>query len=333
MPLTPLKDFIIFRTDVLFNANVKFRGIGGRELVIDPNKFQPEKNVRIYGEVTGVPLQLSRIPLLQNDRGQPAYVEYHESLPYSNKYINDIVPEVQVGDRIYFHFNTIKQGNFVDIEGVHPNRTWFIKVRYDAVLCLVREGVITPVGSYVLVDPDMETWEEIQIPTYSSMKDKEGNPILKPKEQWIFTKAAPEARFLQGFVRHVGPPLKGDKRELELGQKIWFRKWADWTNHIEGHDYFAIRQRHIIGKEVDGEFVPVNNYVLIEGEAMEEKKTKAGIILKKERVKRGIITHPGSSSYQVGADIHIGDAERQELKIGEKTFFVIKSQDILGVQV
>lgn len=240
------QNFIIFKTTELFNDKVSYKGIGGVELYIDPS-FDPAKHVRIYGEVVSVPVRMSpTIPISQESRGLPSY---HGVAPYHYKYLSDIEQEVQVGDRIYFHFNTIKQKNFVQVDGKHPDRTWYIKVRMDQVFCVVRDGKIIPIGGHTLIEPDWESWEDIQIPTYSELKDKDGNPLLKPKDQWIVTKSAPGYRYLKGFVRHVGSALKGDKCEVREGQRIWYHRNSDFLVKIEGKDFFVIKQRHIIARE------------------------------------------------------------------------------------
>ena len=238
-------NYIIFKTDTLFNDKVKYKGIGGKELVIDPT-FEPAKHVRIYGEVVSVPVSLSSgIPISQIHKGLPGYAE---QTPFYYKTMADIEQEVRVGDRIYFHFNTIKQHNFVRVDGVHPDRVWYIKVRYDQVICAVRDGKIIPIGGHTLVDPDFESWEDISIPTYSDIKGLDGKPILKPQEQWIVTKSMPSYKYLTGFVRAVGSPLKGDKCEVTVGQKIIYNRNADWMVKIEDQDYFVIKQRHILGR-------------------------------------------------------------------------------------
>ena len=144
--------------------------------------------------------------------------------------------------------NAVVSNSFIDVQGVHPNRVWYIRVRYDMVFLTVREGKIIPIQGYTLIDPDWESWEDIAVPTYSHLKDAHGNPMLKPKEQWVVTKSAPGYKFLTGFVRHVGTPLRGDKCEVKVGQKIWYHRNADWMQNIEGKDYFTIRQNHIIGR-------------------------------------------------------------------------------------
>lgn len=266
--LSSFQDYIIIKTDKMFDDKVSYKGVDGRQLVFDPG-FQPWLHVRTYGEVVSVPVHLSAVPMpLQEPVGTPSY---HERSPIKFKHMRDIEPVVKVGDKIYFHFNTISMQNLVKEEGKHPDRTYYFKVRYDQVICAIRDeyrvsGVpdgsksngerpiktthkrIIPVASYVLVEPDYETLDDILIPVYSSIKDKEGKPIPLPKEKWIQSKVAPGYRDLKGTVKYVGDPLKGDVCEIKEDDKILFRKNADWMVKIEGENYFVIRQRHILGK-------------------------------------------------------------------------------------
>lgn len=239
------RNFVVFKTDTLHNTGTVFKGIGGKNLVLGDPNFDPAKHVRIYGEVLSLPIELTDIPITQEYKGLPSY---STQSPYRYKFLSDISQEIKVGDRIYYHFNTIKPHNMINVEGVHPNRTWYIKVRYDQIICAVRDGNIIPIGGYMLVDPDFESWEDIMVPTYSNIQDNDGKPILKPKSQWLVRKSAPGYKYLLGFVRHVGTPLRGDKVEVKVGQKIVYTRNADWLVNIEGKDYFVIKQRHVLGR-------------------------------------------------------------------------------------
>lgn len=267
------QDYCIVKVDKMFDDKVQYRGADGKQLVFDPG-FQPWLHVRTYGEVVSVPAHLSAVPMpLQEPVGTPSY---HERAPIKFKHMRDIEPEVEVGDKVYFHFNTISMQNLVKEEGKHPDRTYYFKVRYDQVICAIKKSYtngtisdtfssngarpikvshkeIVPIASYVLVEPDYETLDDILIPVYSSLKDKEGKPIPLPKEKWIQSKVAPGYKDLKGTVRHVGAALKGDVCEIEVGDKILFRKNADWLLSIESEKYFVIRQRHILGKFTDDE--------------------------------------------------------------------------------
>lgn len=237
--LKAFQNFIIFKTDQLFNDKVKMKA--GGELYFDPS-FNPAVHARIYGEVVSVPIRLSpSIPISQKHAGLPGY---NERSPYSYKYMADIEQDVRVGDRIYYHFNTIKIGNIVKEEGAHPNKTWYLKVRYDQVICAVRNGEIICIGGHTLVDPDFETWDDITIQVPTALKDASGQTITRP----VITKAQPTYKFLRGTVRHVGKPLKGDVCEVKPGQKILYHRHGDWLVKIEDRDYFVIKQRHLTGR-------------------------------------------------------------------------------------
>lgn len=273
---------------------------------------------------------------------------YHESSPFEYKLLSDIAMDVRVGDRIYFHFNTIKMGNIVHEEGIHPKKTWWLRVRYDQVICIVRttqsklalpngdlppaKTDIIPVGGYALIDPDMETWEDTKKKTYSSITDKEGKPMLNPPEKWLTTKLVPEHKYLTGFVRQVGKPLDGDQVEITGGQKIWYRKNADWQVKIEDQDYFVVRQRHIIGKEVGGEFSPTRNYMLVSPIQPSDKTPVTGLHVNRGHPKRGLVVNPGRTAFKVGQLVDFGLCPRTDLVLKNEKVLHIHGSDVFACQ-
>ena len=110
---------------------------------------------------------------------------------------------------------------------------------------------IDMIGSYVFVEPDMETWDDISIPVPIRNKDgkvmthPDGRVMMKPKDQWIVTKVMPETRYLRGWVKHVGKPLIGDSLELEPGMYVHFRRMADTYIRFEGENLYRMIQRNI----------------------------------------------------------------------------------------
>lgn len=323
--MIPFNNYIIIKTDALFNDKASFKGLNGRDIVLDP-KFDPQKHTRTYGEVVSLPVNLTSKPVTQEHRGSPSP---SDSSPFEYKFISDVSPDVQVGDRIYYHYNCLVMRNCVKEEGVHPNKTWYFKISYEQVICAIREGKIIPIASYVLVDPDFETWEDILVPVMSQLKDADGNFIPKPKDQWLQRKVKPEYKYLTAFVRHIGNPFKGDKVEVEVGQKIWYRRNADWMNKIEGEDFFVIRQRHIIAKEVNGEFTPIRGHMLLIGEE-EPAETESGLVIKKKMTKKGVVFHPGDSDFKPGTTVVFGQSDRHEIELKGIKYLLIKKGDVIA---
>jgi co-chaperonin GroES (HSP10) len=126
-------------------------------------------------------------------------------------------------DKIYFDYRVTEDDNLV---GKHEGKELY-KVRVDQVLCVIREDEIIVQGGWCLVEPNMETWEEIT--TKSGI-------VMKPQ---------PQAKYLEGIVRHISPDYN-----IVAGDKILYEKHADWTVHIEGNDYYAIEESDILGKFV-----------------------------------------------------------------------------------
>lgn len=235
-------NYIIIKTDHVYTEEYRHSTL---KLHTDVT-FQPWLHVRTYGEVVQVPLRLSAIPIMQERNGTPSYYEENK---FDYRFLKDIPMEVMPGDRIYFHYNTLlAKHNILGFTSQDGKIMIMAKVRYDQVTCAVRDGQIVPIGSYALVDPDMETMDEILAPIYSPIAGPNGEKIPLPKEKWLQTKPMPEAKYLRGYVRYIGEPLIGDKSECKPGQLIYYRKNADWMNMIEGKGYYTIRQRHILGR-------------------------------------------------------------------------------------
>jgi co-chaperonin GroES (HSP10) len=98
---------------------------GGLKLYYD-HTYKPEDNSTIVGVVEAIPAKhdLANFP-------------------------DDFIFNVQVGDRLYFHFNIVHDmSNMIEVDG---KQYWMVDY-FDAI-ALVRDSQIHPVGSYVLIEP------------------------------------------------------------------------------------------------------------------------------------------------------------------------------------
>jgi len=303
-------EHIVVKVPTVFIDESRYKGVGGQAIITNVF-FHPERHVRNYGIVASVPDSLSLEPLANNHTGIPLSWDYPVN---SWKTTQDIQMEIQAGDKVYFHWNSLLPDNldqskwnknflFSKKEMVNGQEVemHYFRVKYRSVFAAVRyektnqhsrdfewwmEGDIkevdTPsigmddkqmvkrhvfvdaagflhsyekkvvmIGSYVLVEPDFETWEDISIPTPETLNGKpligaDGQVVMKPKDQWMVYKSAPSEKYLQGWVKHTGSSLKGDRSFLKPGAYVFFQLHTNTPVPFEGKNYFRMLQRHIM---------------------------------------------------------------------------------------
>lgn len=145
-----------------------------------------------------------------------------------------IKPDVEVGDKVYFHYNALREESAIP----DSDHLWFIE--YQDVFCTVRNGNIIPIGSRVLVealyDPNV-TEVEIDGITVKATLTASG----------IVDQINVKHDLKKGKLAFIGEPLRGDKYlDVKSGDTIYFTKDADFRNTIEGKDYFIMYQDDII---------------------------------------------------------------------------------------
>lgn len=251
--------FCLVKLGTVYKTMSGKKGINGKELVLGDAEFAKERHAQTYGEVIQIPIALSMSPLYGLSPGFPAYgpinlpeadVQAPSDAIYSKpsnvyRFQKDIAEEVKIGDRIYFQWqSTFDKRNLI---AQTPDKSVYIfKINYDQIYCAVRDGKIIPIGSFVLIDPEFETWESIMRPTYYDIKDKDGNPVQKPKDKWIQTKTAPKTVDKLGTIRHIGTPLKGEPNQLKVGMKVLYKPILKNLLEIEKEKYFILRANQIL---------------------------------------------------------------------------------------
>lgn len=131
--------------------------------------------------------------------------------------------DIRPGDMLYFDESVSERENYLgkDAEG----RLLF-RCRADKIICVVRDGQIYMQGSWVLIEPVMETWEEITTPM---------GIIKKPK---------PEAKYLLATVMHIEA-----NPDIQAGDRIFYLPDSNWGVTVEGKEYFGIREEEILARE------------------------------------------------------------------------------------
>lgn len=241
---------------------------------VDNSNFKPTMIRKHYGKVIGLPLRLTDdVKITQVDPGLPAPGRYlsNESLlglgqyasswsclnsfEYQWKTVADLEMEVEVGDKIYFHHNTITNDNLVSDMGPKV-----YKLGYSNAICVVRSPEIAtdapqafksdpviykkcfpsiiPVAGHILVEP---LWEE-------GVEDLGNGQRGKISKFGIVSELHDQPEPLRGRVVATSNPFKGEKRELEVGDNVVYLPHSDYEMEIEGKKYYVMKYWEIIAK-------------------------------------------------------------------------------------
>ncbi len=187
--------------------------------------YNPNNYTRIFGEVVAIPDRLGKGG---KDESEP--VVWFNDAP---KYIDSIVEEVQVGDRIYFYYTQISDHNILEWEG-----GLYYKVPYTQIICAIRNGEMIMIGGHILLKPYYgEGIIEENIAGHRVFGKMTSFGVFMPV-------AKPEER--KGTVAHVGTPLIGDDANLSVGDLCYFPVNYDVKTTIEGVEYYTMRQHEIL---------------------------------------------------------------------------------------
>jgi hypothetical protein len=257
--------YVLVITDTVYNVNTGKKGANGMDIIVDV-AFNPMEYAFNHADVYQLPIDMGRTMIMQVPCGVPGYgpinmpsVDLHEGVSndlyaiggvYKYKYSSDIEPDVQIGDRIYFKPRTLNNkanlmGTLKDENG-KPLK-YIYKVPYENIFCAVRDGNINMIGAWTLLDPIIESWESILKPTYYPYKNQLGEPIERPKKEWIQTKVAPQHDNQVAKIAHIGKPLKGDYCDFESGMKVIYRKQVKtFFQNVEGKKYIVLGQDQLM---------------------------------------------------------------------------------------
>jgi len=195
-PTSP-RDYIFFQVDRVIADSIQ--GENGLSLVLitggEPGSDL--HHVREYGEVVATPKLLST----------------HL----------DTTMDVQIGDKIYFHFHTVSDENRIELEG-----EIYYKVHYSQVYCAIRDNRLIMLNDYLLATPKMESEDDIKTPG------------------GIYLKMEPEPIPLRAIVAHI--PAGPGFDEIQVGDEIYYNSHSDVPISIEGKSYYRMRQQDVLAK-------------------------------------------------------------------------------------
>jgi len=186
---------------------------GSLSIFIDP-LYKPTHNARIYGVVKAIP----------------------KGKCYNEDGI-EIEADVQVGDKVYFHY----LATFDENACLYGN---YYRIPYCWIFCVVRGTDIIPIGGWTFCEKMVEGEEEFSQVEVNGVKIS-----AVTNSSGLVTSIGKKESTKVAIMRHIGKPLKNvNSIGVNLGEKVLIEKSLNFENTIEGKSYYTIRQGDILGK-------------------------------------------------------------------------------------
>lgn len=258
--------YVLIEVESRYNDKTGFKGVNGKELVAD-TRYEPLKHVRTCGKVIQVPFAIGERMLRAEVNGMPNYGpvrairegQTHDAIyaiggVYTYKRMSAIQERVKVGDTIWFQRLVLhRKENLVEEIETKKGKKFIFKVDYDLIVCIQKKEPVM-VGGWCFLKPVQ--WDNLYMKTFYDYTDKDGNPVERPKEQWLKILKPPPGDRIRATLKHFGQPVKGDTFYFKKEAEVFLRQPVEWSNHgwrylYNGEEYILTKQWDIVAELVE----------------------------------------------------------------------------------
>jgi co-chaperonin GroES (HSP10) len=150
--------------------------------------------------------------------------------------ISRVQDKIEIGDILYFHFNSITEDSRVELSLYQPP---CYVVPMDNIFCIVRDGKIIMYAGRVLCEPVFD----------EDVVDEDGIKVRKTKSG-IISQINVGHNVKMAKLAHIGNPLANDPTlDISTGDLVFYDVDADFENEIEGKNYLCMIQEDLLMAE------------------------------------------------------------------------------------
>lgn len=150
---------------------------------------------------------------------------------------NEIESIIKEGDKIYFRYmNVADTRAYLEKSVSDFSEKFTIRVPYEDVFCIVRDGQILPVGEWILGEAFIDgDGQDMDMPTGNG-----GTTTIKVTytKSGLVESVNDKVSINKAIVRHVGS-LKNKPSVLKKGDIIFSKIGVNFENTIEGKSYYC----------------------------------------------------------------------------------------------
>ena len=273
-------DIYIVKTKAVVEDTFETDGNNGSSLILHRDvRYAQTENAKNYAEVVSPPARLQKRELFYDRYKGPVHTSQYPS-------------DIEEGDKIYFNYNSLLDMDYLKVD----NGWQYYHVYADAVQCYVREGEVFPSFGTLLIEPYYgEDLEDIEL----DIDDKKSMIKGKVSASGLITSLVNDPEYLHGIVSKVGDFRFLPDDSFAEGDHVLFVKNSDWTNKIEGKEYYIMKEWDVMAKIVDDEICCLGGFVAIKPDPA-NKLNDAGIHFLKDQ----------------SADVYYGDVVSYGSEVG-----------------
>lgn len=279
-------------------------------------KISKNINNMAYATINGFPTAVKTYSYTQyaEDNGYPGGREYTGGV-YEDEFAFNTEIQIKENDVIHFHYLSLNKNSLVSEE----NGKEIHRIDYNNIFAFIRDNKIHVINGWVLASP--EYVEDVQEIEYEGIKTK-----MEVSKSGIIIDHKPDKKKQEAIVTHVGNDVGFEKRDVRLGDNIFFGIHKNKIHTINGKEFYAIKKQNLMGCKRNGSYVPYGNYIM----TVPIKRKEGSVILSegyKKEIVRGRVIKTGEqveNTYEIGELVHFMPKSNAMRYIEEDNVLFIK---------
>jgi co-chaperonin GroES (HSP10) len=280
----PLNGIVLVKIASEFQETIgSFIAYAGDTTILDEKQdtiYNPHDRKTIKGTVVEPPRKVSEFIYYMVYEGHPKPQSYREGginrvsgltqyncSAHTPEFITSKNTPIEVtkGDTVYFHYLSNDNKNTLEIDG-----EYYHMIEYRNLFAVKsNNNELKMLNNRVFVKPYYDQkYKDVELGKATIKAELTDSGLVAE------IKSSPKAQF--GVVEHIGEGYGPEAKTLSKGDIVIFTKGSEFTNEIDGEEYYTMKHEDIAATVIDGFIIPLQNWVVIKKDTRIKKDTLVG---------------------------------------------------------